>query len=104
MVLAAIQQANRAEADTTFGQIATLTAQVEAANARAGALERELAELKASTGAEATATSGESIPVIGIVVLAALAGATAGFVMTWLGGRPRSVVAVSPTPQGADPA
>lgn len=104
MVLAAIQQADRSQADTMSGQIATLTGQVEAANVRTRALEQQLAELKASSGTEAAAPAGESVPVVGVVILAILAGATAGFVMTWLGGRPRSVVSVAPTQQGADPA
>lgn len=44
---------------------------------------------------------------IGVIALAVLAGGAAGFVMSWLGGRPgpREIdVSFSPTPRGADPA
>ena len=44
------------------------------------------------------------LPILGVIALAVLAGATAGFAMGWLVGRPRPSVKVSPAPQGVDPA
>ena len=44
------------------------------------------------------------LPILAILTLAVLAGASAGFAMAWLAGRPGPTVKVSPTPQGVDPA
>jgi hypothetical protein len=44
------------------------------------------------------------LPLIALVTLAVLAGATAGFAMSWLNGRPSPRVTVNPVPRGVDPA
>jgi hypothetical protein len=44
------------------------------------------------------------LPILAVLTLAVLAGAAAGFAMTWLAGRPGPTVKVIPAPQGADPA
>ncbi len=44
------------------------------------------------------------LPIIGVLALAVLAGASAGFAMAWLAGRPAPRVTVNPAPRGADPA
>ncbi len=65
-----------------------------------------LAARLATVEATVEATAGkESLPVLGIVLLAVLAGAAAGFAMAWLGGRsaPREVV-LNPAPRESTPA
>lgn len=52
----------------------------------------------------AAAEGTDGLPLIAILALAALGGATAGFAMSWLAGRPSPKVMVSPAPQGVDPA
>ena len=52
----------------------------------------------------AAAEGAGGLPLIAVLTLAILAGATAGFAMSWLAGRPSPKVAVSPAPRGADPA
>jgi hypothetical protein len=52
--------------------------------------------------AEADGSGG--LPVLGILMLSVLAGASAGFAMAWLAGRPGPSVKVIPSPQGVDPA
>ena len=44
------------------------------------------------------------LPILAILALAVLGGATAGFAMSWLGGRPGPKVTVSPAPREVDPA
>jgi len=52
----------------------------------------------------AAAEGSGGLPILAVITLAVLAGAIAGFAMTWLGGRPGPSVTVSPAPRGADPA
>ena len=52
----------------------------------------------------AAAEGAGGLPLLAVVTLSILAGATAGFAMTWLAGRPGPTVKVSPAPRGADPA
>lgn len=78
----------RAEQATTD----RLTEQVTAITAERDALATRLA----------TAEGAGGVPLLGVLLLAILAGATAGFTMAWLAGRPGPTVAFSPTPRGAD--
>jgi len=52
----------------------------------------------------AAAEGAGGLPLLAVLTLAVLAGATAGFAMTWLAGRPGPTVKVSPAPRGVDPA
>lgn len=52
----------------------------------------------------AAAEGAGGLPLIAVLTLAVLAGATAGFAMSWLAGRPSPKVLVSPAPRGVDPA
>lgn len=69
--------------------------------AKTDALDKQNRELAARVAA--TEGSG-SLPILAVLTLAVLAGAAAGFAMTWLAGRPGPSVTVSPAPRGADPA
>lgn len=51
----------------------------------------------------AAAEGAGGLPLIAVLTVAMLAGATAGFAMAWLAGRPGPKVVVSPAPRGADP-
>lgn len=51
----------------------------------------------------AAAEGAGGLPLIAVLTLAVLAGATAGFAMAWLAGRPGPKVLVSPAPREADP-
>lgn len=65
------------------------------------ALDKQNREL----AARVAATEGSAgLPILAVLTLAVLAGAAAGFAMTWLAGRPGPSVTVSPAPRGADPA
>jgi hypothetical protein len=119
MALAAIDRARRdvtaeltgtlsTEMERVNGQLARIAAERDALTARLDAAETALA-------AQATPTAEETgVPLIGIVTLAILAGAAAGFAMAWLAGRSRpqnvevSVSSGSPstptvTPRGSMP-
>ena len=64
------------------------------------------AKLERAEGTTAAPDSGGAIPVLGVIARSVLAGASAGFLMAWLAGRPQktaSGVALKPAPQGADP-
>jgi hypothetical protein len=50
----------------------------------------------------AEAESGGGLPILAVVTLAVLAGATAGFAMAWLAGRPGPSVSFNPVPREAD--
>ena len=79
----------RTRIDSLNAQVRDLTAKLERAEGPAGATE-----------------SGGAVPVLGVIALSVLAGATAGFLMAWLAGRPRKtepVVGLKPAPRGADP-
>jgi hypothetical protein len=77
-------------------------------NARSDRLVRQTDEILAERDELATrlaaAEGAGGLPLIAILTLAILAGATAGFAMSWLAGRPSPKVLVSPAPRGADPA
>ena len=72
--------------------------------------DRLVAEVNAITGerdglaSRLSAAEGAGLPLIAVLTLAVLAGATAGFAMAWLAGRPGPRVTVRPAPQGVDPA
>jgi hypothetical protein len=90
--------------DTLYLEVERLDGQREALRAQVARLESRIHNLQS---AMTTGGGGEEVPVLGIVMLAVLAGATAGFVMAWLGGRaaPRQVdVALSPAPRSSTPA
>lgn len=90
------------------GEIARLDGLLLAQQARSDRLLAQTDEILAERDELATrlaATEGAGgLPLIAILTLAVLAGATAGFAMSWLGGRPSPKVVVSPAPRGADPA
>lgn len=71
-----------------------LTAKVTAITSERDALATRLATVEGAGG----------LPIIAVLTLAVLAGATAGFAMAWLGGRPGPTVKVNPAPRGVDPA
>ena len=98
----------RAKRDVTndlgaqFGpEIARLDNLLRVEQAKTDALDKQNRELAARVAA--TEGSG-SLPILAVLTLAVLAGAAAGFAMTWLAGRPGPSVTVSPAPRGADPA
>lgn len=62
-----------------------------------------LAERDALSDRLAAAEGAGGVPLIAVLTLAVLAGATAGFAMSWLAGRPSPRVIVSPAPREADP-
>ena len=85
-----------------FGpEIARLDNLLRVEQAKTDALDKQNRELAARVAA--TEGSG-GLPILAVVTLAVLAGAAAGFAMTWLAGRPGPSVTVSPAPRGADPA
>jgi hypothetical protein len=64
------------------------------------------AELEGTQSKVVAVDSANSIPILGVIALSVLAGATAGFLMAWLAGRPQkaeTVVALKPARRGADP-
>jgi hypothetical protein len=108
----AIAQAKRdvrAELSAQFqGEIQRLDGLLLAQGARSDRLLAQTDEILAERDALATrlaaAEGAGGLPILAILTLAVLAGATAGFAMSWLVGRPSPKVAVSPAPRGADPA
>lgn len=90
------QDITRLEAMIRAEQVRTdgLTAQVTAITSERDALAARLA----------AAEDGGGVPILAVLTLAVLAGASAGFAMAWLAGRPGPTVKVSPAPRGVDPA
>jgi hypothetical protein len=90
------------------GEIQRLDGLLLAQQARSDRLLAQTNEILAERDELATrlaATEGAGgLPRVAILTLAILAGATAGFAMSWLAGRPSPKVVVSPAPRGADPA
>jgi hypothetical protein len=78
-------------------QASRLADRVDTLTEERAALEERLAAAEAQAG-------DAGVPVLGIVLLAVLAGAAAGFAMTWLAGRPQPQVRFSPAPRGSKPA
>jgi len=108
----AIAQAKKditAEINEQFsGEIARLDGLLLAQQARSDRLLAQTNEILAERDELATrlaaAEGAGGLPLIAILSVAVLAGAAAGFAMSWLAGRPGPKVVVSPAPRGADPA
>ena len=105
----------RAKRDVTndlgaqFGpEIARLDNLLQVEQAKTDRLVRQTNDLVAQRDELATrvavAEGSGGLPILAVVMLAVLAGATAGFAMTWLAGRPGPTLTVSPAPREADPA
>jgi hypothetical protein len=84
-------------------EIARLDAMIRAEQIKTDSLTEQVAALTAERDALAAADDG-GLPILAVLTLAVLAGATAGFAMAWLSGRPGPTVKVSPAPRGVDPA
>lgn len=116
-LLAAIDRA-KADAvtsvtDQVYADIGRLQTQDDAYRTRIDNLNAQVRDLAGERDALATRVSAlegnsDGLPILAIITIAVLAGSAAGFAMAWLAGRAprneRSAVALSPTPQGADPA
>ncbi len=108
--MTAIDRAKREMVDvmnSRFGpEIERLDGLLAAERSRTERLETALGALEADR--VAATRGGEGLPIIGLVTIAILAGATASFAMAWLAGRPRPRVTLSPAPnpapRGVDPA
>ena len=97
------------EMNTTFlPEIERLDGLVAAEQATTSDLSRQVDAITTERDELATrlaaAEGGGSQPLLAVVVIAVLAGATAGFAMTWLAGRPGPSVTFSPTQREADQA
>jgi hypothetical protein len=112
-MLQAVEQARqdvtRSVTDTMYAEVSRLDAELTALRGQTGRLQDELrSTTTALADAEARAAgSTDGVPVLGIILLAVLAGATAGFAMAWLAGRPapRQVeTTLNPAPRGSTPA
>jgi hypothetical protein len=68
---------------------------------------RDLTAQLDGTQSKVVAVDGANgLPILGVIALSVLAGATAGFVMAWLAGRPHKsepAGGLTPAPRGADP-
>ena len=84
-------------------EIARLDALIRAEQVETNTLTEQVAALTAERDALAAEDAG-GLPILAVLTLAVLAGATAGFAMAWLAGRPGPTAKVSPAPRGADPA
>jgi len=112
--LAAIDRAKtemRTELATQFGgQFEELRSQMIDARSETSRLTVDINALRAERDklterVSALEHGGSGLPIIGLISLAVLAGASAGFAMSWLAGRPGPTpkVELSPAPRGADP-
>ena len=114
LVLTRIDAARREAVNSTNGTLRTeldgVNAQLATTRAMADRLQQEVLTLQKQlneVGQAGTAPASEGLSPLAIVLIAILAGATAGFVMVRIAGSPgpRNVeVGLSPTPRGADPA
>ena len=110
ITLSAIDRAKsevRTELTQQFAaDIARLDQQAEGFRARIAYLDTQAKTLEAERDALAQGGgSGSGLPVLGIVTLSVLAGAAAGFAMSWLAGRPQraaSEVGLKQAPRSAD--
>jgi hypothetical protein len=84
-----------------YPEIERLDNQLRIEQTKTDALVKQNTELAARVAA---AEGSGGMPILAVLSLAVLAGAAAGFAMTWLAGRPGPTVTVSPAPRGADPA
>lgn len=93
-----------ADVDRLEQQDSTYRARIDNLTATTRNLSAERDALRARV--DALETSG-AVPMLAVVSLSVLAGAAAGFLMSWLAGRPargpKTAVSLSPTPRGADP-
>jgi hypothetical protein len=116
VMLQAVEQARQdvtqSVTDTMYAEVSRLDGELEALRGQTTRLQGELRTAEAALAeAQASAAAGtgssDGVPVLGIILLAVLAGASAGFAMAWLAGRPapRQVeTALSPAPRGSTPA
>ena len=90
-------QSMRARIDYLDAQVSTLGKERAALQARVDAMQ---------AGTDALGNGGPSLPILGVISLAVLAGGAAGFAMSWLAGRPGPTprVTFNPAPRGVDPA
>jgi hypothetical protein len=108
----AIARANRDvtnDLEAEFGpEIARLDNLLQVETAKTDRLVKQTNDLVAQRDELATrvakAEGSGGLPILAVVTLAVLAGAAAGFAMTWLAGRPGPTVTVNPARRGADPA
>jgi hypothetical protein len=99
--------------ERVYADIERLNAQDDGYRARLDFLGAELKDVTADRDAlaarvQALEVSGGGLPLLAVISLAVLAGAAAGFAMTWLAGRrpnvkDASAPVLSPAPRGADP-
>jgi hypothetical protein len=113
-MIAAIDRAKsdvRAQLTDQFGsQIQDLQGQVGSFRTQLAMLEAQTTILrdersKLTTRVATLEQGGDNVPLLAVISLAVLSGATAGFAMAWLAGRPgpNPTVTLSPGRRGADP-
>ena len=89
-------------------EITRLEAMIRAEQIKTDGLTEQVAAITGERDALATrlaaAEDAGGLPILAVIMLAVLAGASAGFAMSWLAGRPAPTVKVSPAPRGVDPA
>jgi hypothetical protein len=93
-----------ADVDRLEQQDSTYRARIDNLTATTRNLSAERDALRARVDSLETAGA---IPMLAVISLSVLAGAAAGFLMSWLAGRParepKAAVSLTPTPRGADP-
>jgi hypothetical protein len=93
--------------DSLYAEAERLDTERQTLAAQVTRLETQLDALQEEAAARAGESGDGGVQVIGMILLAILAGGAAGFVVAWLGGRstPREVeVALGPAPRGTNPA
>ena len=107
IALSAIERAKsevRTELTEQFtADIQRLEQQAEGFRTRIAYLDSQVAAAAEEAG---TAGSDSGLPIVGVIALSVLAGASAGFAMAWLAGRsarPARGVELKPAPRSADP-
>jgi hypothetical protein len=110
VALSAIDRAKsevRTELTQQFtADIERLEQQAEGFRARMAYLDSQVQAFEAERVASAGSAGADSgLPIVGVIALAVLAGAAAGFAMAWLAGRSGRPTAVElkPAPRSADP-
>jgi hypothetical protein len=105
----ALNAIERATTDVRTELTQQFTADIQRLEEQAERFRARIAYLDSAVAspAEAPSAAGSDggMPVIGVIALAVLAGAAAGFAMAWLAGRPQrpGVVELKPAPRSADP-